>query len=393
MKPDALPEQGATGTPWRARALARALRQFPNAMGAAVSTGELLEWVRMELGDAAALDGFCPRGSICSRAVPPGRVLHVVAGNTANAALQSLVTGLLAGSHNLVKLPSEAPGVADAVARFLAALPESLRASVETAAVLPDRWLMEADAVIVFGSDETVAHFRSRLRPWQKFIAHGHRLSFAIVFDDAGETAAELAASDVSLFDQQGCLSVHDIYVRERCSGDARAFAERLAVAMSAFNKHTPRSAISIAEAQEISHLRGSYAFRAANDDRVAVWQSEPSTDWTVIYEDDPQFAVSCLNRLVFVKPLPPLETMPGHLRLVRPHLSTLAIWPCTADRARSVAQLGVSRVCPLGKSQSPTPFWHQDGQASLAALVRWIDIDIAGVSSVPAGDAASPSS
>ena len=122
--------------------------------------------------------------------------------------------------------------------------------------------------------------------------------------------------------------------------------------------------------------MRSSYAFRAANDPRVGLWQSERSTDWTVIYEEDPQFAVSCLNRLVFVKPLPPLESMPEHLRLVRPHLSSVAISPCTEAHARSLLTLGVSRMCALGQSQVPTPFWHQDGLGALALLVDWIDLE-----------------
>ena len=33
-----------------------------------------------------------------------------------------------------------------------------------------------------------------------------------------------------------------------------------------------------------------------------ALWQSRNSTAWTVVYEADPRFQVSCLNRFIYVK-------------------------------------------------------------------------------------------
>ncbi|MGK0187308.1 MAG: hypothetical protein ACI9R3_003095 [Verrucomicrobiales bacterium] len=360
----------------RALAIAEGLQSFPHAMGAAIDADDLLEWVRLELGHAKALDEFCKRGTILSRAKPPKTILHVVAGNTVNAALQSLAMGLLLGSKNRLKLPTGGAEVAAAVAKFVMALPSELSAMVDASEEFSDDWLREANAVIVYGSDETVAHFREMVRPRQKFVAHGHRLSFAIVFDPSAPEAAYQAATDISLFDQQGCLSPHTLYVRENSAGEARHFAEDLSKAMETFNVHTPRQTLTAGEAQEIQHLRSSYAFRAANDQRVSVWQSKDSTDWTVIFEEDPQFAVSCLNRLVFVKPLPPMESMPEHLRLVRAHLSSVAISPCSMENVRAVMELGISRICALGQSQLPTPFWHQEGQASLPYLVDWIDVE-----------------
>jgi hypothetical protein len=360
----------------RALALGTALEGFPNAI--ARGSGEmLLDLVRAELGHPEILDGFQSRESIRSMAIAPRCILHVLAGNTPNAAIQSVAIGLLLGSANRVKLPSKAPEVGEALKRFLGQLPNQLRETVEVKVELPDVWLTDSGAVIVFGSDDTVSQLRGRIRPWQKFIAHGHRLSFGIVFKEAsaGGEAARRAASDVSLFDQLGCLSPHDVYVEESVPGEARTFAKRLAGEMRQFNESTPRGDISPSETQEIFHLRSGYSFRAVSDHRVAVWASRGSTEWTVIYEEDPQFAVSCLNRLVFVKPLPAPDSMAEHLRLVRPHLSTIAIWPFSATRAEGLTRLGASRICPLGESQSPTAFWHPDGISTLQQLVDWIDL------------------
>ena len=369
---DSLP---ITSTRERAKALSIALADYPHVFGSAVSMADLLEFVRLELGDSQALDDFCPRGKIHSKAIPPKRILHFVE-ETLDVALTSLVLGILAGSHNRVQVPSGASTAAVAVRNFAQALPAGLQLLIEIAVSDSTEWLRNSDAVIVNGADETIARVRSKIRPWQKFIAHGPRLSFAIILESGDDAAVERAAADVCLFDQHSSQSVHDIYVHERSRGEARAYAAKLSVAMREFNGKQPRRPISVGTARDIFELRRSYANRAASDNRVAIWQSENTTDWTVIYEEDPQFAVSCLNRLVFVKPLPPLESMPEHLRLVRPHLSSIAVWPCTDENWRSVAGLGATRVCALGNSHLTTVFSHQDGQPSLAKLVDWIDIE-----------------
>lgn len=327
--------------------------------------GDLLELVRLELGHPEILDGFQPYGDLRARALAPRTILHIVSGNTPEAGRQSLVRGLLLGARNLLKLPSAGLPALEA---FVANLAAPLRALVETSNSLPDDWLARANAVIVFGSDETVADLRRRVSAGQIFIPHGHKLSFAVVFDDPAGDAAELAARDVSLHDQKGCLSPHDVYV----AGDARAFAGRLAAAMDAFNAHTPRGPVTTSEAAEIFHLRSAYRFRAASDPTVGLWECQGGTDWTIVYEEEAQFAPSCLNRFVFVKPLP--GDLGAALRLVRPFLSAIALHPFDDAHLAVLAGLGAPRLCPLGHAQSPSLYWHQDGLASLAPLVRWID-------------------
>ena len=343
----------------RAERIAVAAGEFSEFLGE-VDADDLVSLVELELG---SLDGFVPRGDLMSKAVAPETILHVVSGNSPHAGLQSVLRGFLLGSRNLVKVSA---GAGAEVRRFAEALGDQARVSEE----LSDDWLARADAVVVFGSDGTIDHFRGLVRPHQVFVPHGHMVSFSIVLDGGDPAAPALAARDASLFDQQGCLSPHCIYV----GGDARGFAGHLAAEMEAFDAHTPRRELSVAESAELMHLRSSYEFRAASDSRVQVWQSEGNTRWTVIFEEETQFAVSCLNRLVFVKPLPSPESMPEALAMVRPHLSTLGLWPFSVAGAERWSALGASRICPLGKAQEPSMFWHQDGGQVLAPLVRWVD-------------------
>lgn len=342
----------------RAEALVRAAEGFEEFLGI-LRVDDLMRLVELELG---SLDAFVAHGDVQSKAIAPGTILHVVSGNSPHAGLQSLARGYLLGSRNLVKISK---GGGDEIIEFAKAL--GLGENISES--LSNEWLETANAVIVFGSDETVEHFRDLLRPDQIFVPHGHKVSFAVVLE-AGGDAPRLAARDVSLFDQQGCLSPHCIYV----AGDAKGFAERLAEEMASFDAQTPRGELSLGESAELMHLRSSYSFREASDFRVKVWHSEGDTHWTVIYEEESQFALSCLNRVVFVKPLPATEALRGALAMVRDHLSTIALWPFSIGEAEKWSTFGASRICPLGKAQEPSIFWHQDGGQVLAPLVSWVD-------------------
>jgi hypothetical protein len=348
----------------RAHAVAEACRPFESLLGPA-SAEIFLDWLRTELGHESALDGFQSlRTGQSLRAIPPAIILHIVSGNTPHAALQSLVRGLLLGSHNLCKLP--AAGLPEAGA-FAAALPAALRARVEFSTHLPDAWLASASAVIVFGSDETIAHFRALISPRQTFLAYGHRVSLGIVFEDAGFNSVAPAALDASLFDQQGCLSPHCIYVAHR----PEDYAARLAVEMERIQASNPRSPLTLSEAAAISEIREITRFRAAIGDPVRLWESPGSNAWTVIFDADPTFSLSPLNRVIFIRPLPE-EDPAAALASARPFLSTIGIWPNTQPYAERAAALGASRVCALGRMQQPPWTWRQDGRQTLAPLVSW---------------------
>ncbi len=337
---------------------------------------DLHEWIRSELGHDGVLDDFQPHGAQhFAKAIGPQRLLHVISGNTPHAGMQSLLRGLLLpGTHNWVKLPT---GGLPEIVTFRDALPPALAQRVELSETLPDAWLAHAEAVVVFGSDATIAEFHRRVRADQKFIAHGHRVSLGIVFEDlAGESAAA-AARDASRFDQRGCLSPHLFYVG---GGAARDYAAALAREMEIYNRREPRTALSPGEAARIHALREEMRFRAANDSaRVALWASSGTTEWTVIFDaSDPAFTTVTADRVVFVKPLPPLAELPAALGAALPSLGALGLWPATLENARALVALGLpaARLCPIGRMQDPPLTWHQDGAPSLGALVRWVDFE-----------------
>jgi hypothetical protein len=354
----------------RASAIAQAAEPFRALLGP-TTTEDLLGWVAAELGDASALDRWVPHGRAKSKALAPETILHVVSGNTPHAALQSLIGGLLLRSHNLLKLPT---GGLVAVGEFVSRLLEQLRVLVEMRESLPEEWINRAEPVMVYGSDETLAARRRRVPAEKVFIGHGHKLSLGVVWDDATFASCAGAARDVSLFDQQGCLSPQVFYVRETAPGFARAYAEKLASEMETFNRTHPRGPLTVEDRTAIANLRAAYRFRAAGDLRVALWEGGEAMDWTVVYEEDPWFPASPLNRVIFVKPLP--ENLAEAMGPAAAYVGAVGLWPCTEEVADRFSALCPSRFCAIGRMQDPPWTWHNGGVARLASLVKWVDFE-----------------
>ncbi|MEO8204692.1 MAG: acyl-CoA reductase [Chthoniobacterales bacterium] len=352
-----------------AQAIAAAAVDFP--LLGKITSDDLLQVVEKELGHVDILDTFAPYGNHQARAFGPEVILHIVSGNTPHAALQSIIRGLLLKSRNLVKIPRA--GLPE-VEAFQQKLPPELRDRIQITTELSDTWIQQANAVIFFGSDESIHAIRKKIPTSVPFFAHGTRLSFGIIYDDPAFASTPGAARDASLYDQQGCLSPHLFYIRESQPGDARRYAEKLAEEMARFQKECPRGPLSVNEAAQIFHLRTSYRFRAVNDPRVACWESPDSDAWTVLYEDDAWFATSCLNRVVYVKPLP--DDLAASLVPVQHWLGAIGIWPCETPYAEKLQHFSASRICAIGQMQNPPFTWHQEGRQTLAPLVRWVDFE-----------------
>jgi hypothetical protein len=244
---------------------------------------------------------------------------------------------------------------------------------------LEESLFAEADCVTATGTDETLAAIRQRLPGRARFLGYGQRVSFAFV---AAPVLSGLflnrvvarAAADVTAWNQTGCLSPHVIYVEGGGDADAKRFAALLA------DELKPRGPVPEAVSVGIASRRGIYEVRAAHSLETQLWHSDGSTAWTVVYETDPRFQLSCLNRFVYVKPVLNLEEALQAADVVRDQVSTVGVavpeHTMTEVGAR-LARWGATRVCPLGKMQEPPLAWRHDGRPALADLLRWTDLEM----------------
>jgi len=156
-----------------------------------------------------------------------------------------------------------------------------------------------------------------------------------------------------------------------------RRFAEWLAEALEQREANEPRGELRADASATIASRRAMYEGRAAHSPDTQMWPSKNSTAWTVVYEEDPRFQTSCLNRFIYVKPVRDLEEALQHAVVIQGQVSTVgvAVSPRESQTlAMRLARWGVSRVCPLGQMQNPPLMWRHDGRPALGDLITWTD-------------------
>jgi hypothetical protein len=174
-----------------------------------------------------------------------------------------------------------------------------------------------------------------------------------------------------------GCLSPHVIYVETGGRISPEQFAEKLAGGLARREEVEPRGELPVEAAATIVSKRSFYEIRAAHSPETRLWRSGNSTAWTVVFEADPRFQLSCLNRFIYVKPAKDLAEVLANADSVRGKISTVGL--AAPDEkaealATTLARWGVTRVCPLGQMQEPPLLWRHDGRPALGELITWTD-------------------
>jgi hypothetical protein len=232
----------------------------------------------------------------------PKRILHVLPSNAFTAWVHGAVTTLLL-RHKLFLKPSiHEPVFANAWKRSIAHINPRLAEHVEIVPWNENR-LMDYQAVIAYGSDETLQEIKLKLSPPTVFIGYGHKLSVGIIFQEAvshglSEALLERVRRDAEPFRLQGCLSPQILYMED------------------AHITRWPALDSSLDVAPKIKAL----------------------AQWGQI-----------LNDLIKFKPYLSCAGFAGH-----PNRAQFL--------ERELKGLGVSRICPIGEMQRPPLSWQNGG-------------------------------
>lgn len=381
-------EQGPAATGFSSGTLARGLDAFFEEL-TPLSFQILLE---QDLGHASRLDAMMAseperKTHRAGLAIAPELLAHITAGNLPNPTLHSIVLGLLARSAQFVKCGRGASWLPRLFAHSLYEAQPKLGACLEIAewrgghTDLESVLFAEADCVTATGSDDTLAAIRARVPARTRFLGYGHRVSFGYVAGGAlpgsnARTVAARAAADVAAWDQHGCLSPHVVYV-QGLGSVAERFAELLAEELARREESEPRGALPAEAAAVIASRRSFYEVRAAHSPDTRHWCSRQSTAWTVVFEADPRFQVSCLNRFIYVKGVQDLTEALHAAESVRGKVATVGLAApdgLLPALATELARWGAPRVCALGHMQRPPLAWRHDGRPALGDLVAWTD-------------------
>jgi hypothetical protein len=365
--------------------------------------GNFQALLAQDLGDAVSLTG--DRSPVGGETVYPRHsspvtthfwqgpelLVHIAAGNLPNPVLMSMVLGLLTRSAQFVKCAHGAAFLPRLFAHSIYEADPKLGACLEIAGWrggddgLETALLAGADCVTATGSDETLAAIRARLPVRTRFLGYGHRVSFGFVAHEvlSGSYSRKIvsrAADDVVAWNQLGCLSPHVIYVQTGGEASPEKFAELLADELERREQTEPRGELPAEHAAAIASRRGIYEVRAAHSPETTQhWCSKNSTAWTVVYEADARFQMSCLNRFIYVKGVRDLAEALHQAEPVRGQVSTVGLGVPEhrmEELAMQLARWGVTRACPLGRMQNPPLTWRHDGRPALGDLVTWTDLE-----------------
>jgi len=334
-----------------------------------------------ELGDRRRLDDVVDG----CRVVGPSVVTHVLSGNLPGLAAPPILLSLAIKSACVVKPAAGEPAFADAFVASLGDVDDGLRRCVVVAhwrggdRRSEDVAFGASRVVVASGSDAAIAALAASVPG--RFIGHGHKISFAVVAREclgdpaSAQRVARRLAYDVSLWDQQGCLSPQLCYVESGARISPHGFAEMLAEALAYWATALPPRSLDFEDKTALLRARQTAEWQEG----VFLLASPESTAWTVTVEPDAAFVPSCLNRFVRVKVVDDVMQIGPLLSGHRRHLEAAGV-AIGADRRAALTTMlaasGVHRACAIGRMQDPPVSWRQSGRPRVAEWVEWIGVE-----------------
>ena len=355
--------------------------------------GGVSRWVASELGSADALDAPQPdRRGVLRRAFGPEWMLQVYAGNVPGLPVWPLYSALAMKSALFAKASSQEPVLAALLARAIAEEDEALGDCIAVVwwkggTVDLDRAaIKDAPAVLAFGGEYAIASVAREAHPEARLVLQGPRVSVSYV-SSASLTKANLsplaqrAAYDVALYDQQGCLSPHAIYVERGGDVGPAAFAAALGAALEALKDGLPRGAIEAEHAARVQLYRAQARFEEAQGTRgTRVLTSDEGTDWTLIYEDGARFEPTPAYRTIRVHSVSGPDEVVDVLRPEAHWIEAIGLETRGNERAGLAtvfAGTGIPRITAVGSLQRPELTGTHGGVHRLLPFLRWSTIEL----------------
>lgn len=335
--------------------------------------------IARELGSLEVLDRWEVRadGAI-RRALPIGSVAVISSRTTIGVAMFPAIFALCAKCRVLVKdredrlLSAFFATLAEEDRRFEGAARAEVWNSDDDA-----RDLRSFDAVVAFGGDSTLEAIGARLPGSTRFIPYGAKASVGYLAREAlsNETSARHlargAARDLVLYESQGCLSLHALFVERGGTVAPERFAELLADAMATacaeFAPEHPaaQTVAALANARDLAIFRAAAGQGRVYADRTARFLAvlDPPND------RPPAF----LPRTLGVHGVDGPSEAAAYLARHGVPVEAMAIAGERDDLLALAAAAGASRVADFGALQTPPANAYHGGRPRIAEFVRWI--------------------
>lgn len=318
------------------------------------------------------------------------RTLHVPAGNGGLVSAVTLIRNAITRSDAIVKIPSNDPLTAIALARTLAdvapnhPLTKHLAvaywkggdAAVEESLCRPEK----IEKIVAWGGLASVKHVTRYLQPGLELIALDPKRSASIIGPEAFASEATLrevalrAATDIGVANQEGCACARVIYVL--CGTDpagvarANRLGELVYEALLALPAHVSTKPKTFAHELR-DHLE---ATRLAGDDWFRVIGGEELEGAIIVSQmDEPvDYAPLLACRVANIVPVDDLDRV---TRAVNAYTQTVGIYPESLKAALRdrLPLFGAQRLTSLGYACHVATAMPQDAIEPVRRMCKWI--------------------
>ncbi|HEY6325351.1 MAG TPA: acyl-CoA reductase [Candidatus Cybelea sp.] len=331
-----------------------------------------------ELGCMDVLDRFVERaGRPRARALPIGRVCVLSSRTTIGVAIVPAILALCAKCDVLVK-DREDRLVSAFFATLIEELPE-LRASLTAEhweGASGARTIRGFDAVVAFGSDASLSAIAARLPHSARLIPYGSKASAGYVTREAlrdsaaARAIARRAALDLLLYETEGCLSLHALFVERGGAVSPEQFGQMLADTLRTAALDLPVGPPDARRVARLAMARDMAAFRGAGDaalvsDAAATYLLQTDPSW----DEPPPF----VSRMLPIRSVDDPAQVEGYFARHAVTIEALAIAGGRTDLIEAAVRMGAARVAALGALQSPEIGGFHGGRPRIAEFVRWI--------------------
>ncbi len=307
---------------------------------------------------------------------PLGVLFHIAAGNMDGLPAYSVIEGLLTCNINLLKLPKADHSI---TIRLLMELIKEEPALANYIYVVDtpstDLKVMKhlanlSNAIVLWGSDETIKAVRSLAKPNTKIIEWGHKISFAYVTKEAcDESQMKLLAEHILSTKQLLCSSCQGIYLDTNQYDEVVIFAKQFFQILCEVATNYPEVPVGVRA--QVSLLQYNRKLENYND--------------FILKKSGVSVTVCCDNELVgsytygnlWIKPLPNdkiVHTLYKHTG----HLQTVGIC-CTKEQENNLmtklVKAGITRITPLDSMSELLVGESHDGEYPLSRYVKIVEI------------------
>ncbi len=316
-----------------------------------------------------------------------GLVCHWLAGNVQILGMFALVQSIISKNVNLLKVSSRDDGVFTDILNEFKGVSYTSEAGytitgddlLKTISVvyfsrfagkLGEEMSKEADVRIAWGgreSVETVSNYPTCYDA--ETVIFGPKLSYSVIAKEeltSVQEAKKLARKvsvDVSVFDQTGCASPHNLYIEEGGVISPEEFSDLLGDSMTKTELQIPKPLMSPEQVSQIHSIRGVYDFKGTV-------QGSETMSWTILLDDLDEIDKPVYSRVLFVHKV---KSIMDSLKYIDENTQTIGIAAPiekALEFATEATRLGVMRLPLIGRMLNFEMPW--DGIFLFDRLVKW---------------------